>query len=65
MKEERINVYYATRRKKFVSYIGEITPAVKDRVQRNFHAAKPNTLWLTDISEFAAPDSKIYLSTHD
>lgn len=62
MKEENIKVYYATRRKKFVSYIGEITPAVKDSVQRNFHAKRPNTLWLTDISEFAAPDSKIYLS---
>lgn len=62
MKEESIKVYYATRRKKFVSYIGEITPAVEDCVQRNFHAKKPNTLWLTDISEFATPDSKIYLS---
>lgn len=48
--------------KKFASYIGEITPAAKDCVQRNFHAKRPNTLWLTDISEFAAPDSKIYLS---
>lgn len=62
MKEEHIKVYYATRRKKFISYIGEITPAAKDCVQRNFHAKRPNTLWLTDISEFAAPDSKIYLS---
>lgn len=29
MKEEHIKVYYATRRKKFASYIGEITPADK------------------------------------
>lgn len=62
MNEEYIEVRYAKRKCKYTSYIGEITPAVPDLVQRNFHANKPNTLWLTDISEFAAKDDKIYLS---
>lgn len=47
--------------KKFASYIGEIAPAVNNSAQRNFHASRPNTLWLTNISELAAPGSKIYL----
>lgn len=62
MKEEKIEVRYARRKRKYTSYIGEITPAFPDLVQRNFHADKPNKLWLTDITEFAAADSKIYLS---
>lgn len=48
--------------KKYSSYKGEITPAVADVVKRNFHADKPNELWLTDITEFAIPAGKIYLS---
>lgn len=48
--------------KQYTSYIGEITPAVKDRVQRNFHAKEPNTIWLTDITQFSSKDSKLYLS---
>ena len=48
--------------KKYSSYKGEITPAVADVVKRNFHADKPNELWLTDITEFAIPVGKIYLS---
>lgn len=48
--------------KKYSSYKGEITPAVTDIVKRNFHAEKPNELWLTDITEFAIPAGKIYLS---
>lgn len=48
--------------KKYSSYVGEITPAVKNLVQRNFHADAPNKLWLTDITEFHIPAGKIYLS---
>lgn len=62
MREEAIEVHYARRRRKYSSYIGEITPAVEDLVKHNFHAGVPNTLWLTDISEFAASDGKVYLS---
>ena len=31
-------------------------------MNRNFHADSPNKLWLTDISVFAAHDSRVYLS---
>ena len=62
VREERIEVRYARRKRKYSSYIGEITPAIDDLVKRNFHADSPNTLWLTDITEFSAADSKIYLS---
>ena len=29
---------------------------------RDFHAEQPNTKWLTDITEFAIPAGKVYLS---
>lgn len=62
MKEERIPVYYARRKRKYTSYEGEITPAPIDHVQRQFRAAAPNELWVTDVTEFAGPDGKVYLS---
>lgn len=62
MKEEKIEVRYARRKRKYSSYIGEITPAVDNLVKGNFHATKPNELWLTDITEFAAADGKLYVS---
>jgi hypothetical protein len=40
----------------------EITPAVPNLIERNFHAAAPNQKWLTDITEFAIPAGKVYLS---
>jgi transposase InsO family protein len=36
-------------------------PAHDDRVRRNFTAATPNTLWLTDITEHATGEGKLYL----
>lgn len=62
MKEERVPVFYARRKRRYSSYEGEITPAPVDLVRRNFHTNAPNRLWLTDITEFAAPDAKVYLS---
>lgn len=50
------------RRRKYSSYKGEITPAVSNILERNFHADKPNQKWLTDITEFAIPAGKVYLS---
>ncbi|WP_313187647.1 IS3 family transposase [Lacrimispora sp.] len=50
------------RRNKYSSYKGEITPAVPNIIQRNFHADMPNQKWLTDITEFAIPAGKVYLS---
>lgn len=48
--------------RKYTSYKGEITPAVPNKIERDFHAEKPNQKWLTDITEFAIPAGKVYLS---
>jgi len=50
------------RKNKYNSYKGEITPAVPNIIERNFHADAPNLKWLTDITEFAIPAGKVYLS---
>ena len=50
------------RRRKYNSYQGEISPSVPNRIGRDFHAGKPNEKWLTDITEFAIPAGKVYLS---
>lgn len=47
---------------KYSSYKGEITPEVDNIINRDFHAEQPNTKWLTDITEFAIPAGKVYLS---
>lgn len=44
------------------SYKGELSPAPPNLVKRNFHAKKPNRLWLTDISMFLVDGVKAYLS---
>lgn len=48
--------------KRYSSYAGEITPAVENIVQRDFHSDAPNKKWLTDITEFQIPAGKVYLS---
>lgn len=62
MKEEQLIVPYRKKRK-YSSYKGEISPAVENVIARNFHADKPNTIWLTDITEFYIPAGKVYLSS--
>lgn len=62
MKEELIEIRYARRKRRYSSYIGEITPACSNIVNNNFHADSPNKIWLTDITEFSAKESKPYLS---
>lgn len=61
MKEEGL-VVRIKRRGKYSSYAGEITPEVGNILERDFHTDKPNQKWLTDITEFAIPAGKIYLS---
>ena len=39
-----------------------LSPAVDNLINRNFSAFKPNEKWLTDITEFAIPAGKVYLS---
>ena len=61
MSEEGL-VVRSIKRKKYSSYIGEISPEVANIVNRNFHAEQPNEKWLTDITEFSIPAGKVYLS---
>ena len=61
MHEENL-VVYQKKRRKYNSYKGEITPAVENVIDRDFHADTPNAKWLTDITEFHIPAGKIYLS---
>lgn len=61
MQEEKL-IVPNIKRKKYNSYKGEITPAVPNVIDRDFHAEQPNIKWLTDITEFHIPAGKIYLS---
>ena len=60
MRQEQLIV--ATKRRRYHSYLGEISPAPENLLHRDFHAEKPNQKWLTDITEFALPTGKVYLS---
>ena len=61
MKQEGLTVKVRKKRK-YNSYKGEITPAVDNIINRDFHADKPNQKWLTDITEFSIKAGKVYLS---
>ena len=61
MSEDGLAVKVKSRRK-YNSYHGEISPSVPNTINRDFHAKKPNEKWLTDITEFAIPAGKVYLS---
>ena len=50
------------KKRKYSSYMGDISPAVENVVDRDFHADKPNDKWLTDLSEFHIPAGKVFLS---
>ena len=61
MAEEGLVVLIKSRRK-YNSYQGELSPSVPNTVNRDFNSEKPNEKWLTDITEFAIPAGKVYLS---
>ena len=61
MKEDGLIVPYI-KKKRYNSYKGEISPEVENIVNRDFHADKINSKWLTDITEFHIPAGKVYLS---
>lgn len=61
MKDEKL-IVPIVRHSKYNSYKGEITPAVDNVINRDFHSEKPNEKWLTDITEFGIPAGKVYLS---
>ena len=55
-------VVAANKRRQYGSYLGEISPAPDNLIDRNFQAVAPNEKWLTDITEFQIPAGKVYLS---
>ena len=61
MKQEHLQAARPKRRG-YRSYVGEVSPAPENIVNRDFHATAPNEKWLTDISEFQIPAGKVYLS---
>ena len=61
MKQEGL-IVAAPKRRRYGSYLGEISPAPENLINRDFQAAAPNEKWLTDITEFQIPAGKVYLS---
>ena len=61
MRQECLSVAVRKRRR-YGSYLGEISPAPDNLINRDFQAATPNEKWLTDITEFQIASGKVYLS---
>lgn len=61
MKEECL-IPVLRKRRRYGSYMGEISPAPDNLLNRDFTASAPNKKWLTDITEFQIPAGKVYLS---
>jgi len=61
MKQEGL-VVAKPKRRRYGSYLGEISPAPENLINRDFQATAPNEKWPTDITEFQIPASKVYLS---
>lgn len=50
------------RRKPYRSYAGEVGTIAPNLLNRDFRATRPNQKWVTDITEFAVGNHKVYLS---
>ncbi|MBM0108887.1 IS3 family transposase [Steroidobacter sp. S1-65] len=61
MKQECL-IVVKHKRRRYGSYMGEISPAPDNLLNRDFTADAPNEKWLTDITEFQIPAGKVYLS---
>jgi putative transposase len=61
MKQECL-VAATSKPRRYGSYMGEISPAPENLLNRDFGAGAPNEKWLTDIKEFQIPAGKVYLS---
>ena len=61
MKQESL-VAALPKRRRYGSYLGEISPAPVNLLEREFSATAPNKKWLTDITEFQIAAGKVYLS---
>lgn len=50
------------RRRRYVSYQGEVGKVADNVLARDFTATAPNQKWVTDVTEFRISDRKIYFS---
>lgn len=50
------------RRRRYRSFIGEVGTVAPNLLARHFTATAPNQKWVTDVTEFAVGDRKVYLS---
>ena len=67
MREEGLVARAARRKRRYSSYEGETSAAPPNLLRRedgtrDFRAAGPNELWVTDVTEFRIPAGKVYLS---
>jgi putative transposase len=50
------------RKKRYVSYQGQIGRIAPNLLDRNFEATAPDQKWVTDVTEFRVGERKLYLS---
>lgn len=50
------------RRKKYVSYKGDVGATAPNLLDREFSASRPHEKWVTDVTEFKVGDQKLYFS---
>lgn len=50
------------RRVRYKSYRGEVGKTAPNVLKRDFNAEKPNQKWVTDVTQFAVGEEKVYLS---
>ncbi|WP_239453535.1 MULTISPECIES: IS3 family transposase [Microbacterium] len=50
------------RKRRYVSYHGNVGQTAENILDRNFTADAPNQKWVTDVTEFRVGDDKLYLS---
>ena len=49
-------------RKKYNSYQGQTSHIAENLLERNFTPEQPNTVWVSDVTEFRVAGTKVYLS---
>lgn len=58
----KMGLYSPIRRTKYRSYKGMIGKVAPNILKRKFEATRPNTKWVTDVTEFHISSGKVYLS---
>ena len=59
---QQLNLKSCIRIKKYRSYKGNIGKIADNLLKRQFHADKPNSKWVTDVTEFNVRGDRLYLS---